>query len=162
MGLKAGNVTLHVLAAAAAKRFSPETSQKRYVSVKVQLLKMSTVYSLAAVGVLFVMISTVSSNVPLRSEVAWSRPLTEQPGFTCRALPQSFLFHSAIFSSLDPCSTLSSHLCPRHRLPTHPLPQLLTPLCSLPTKHYFIHDFLVSQNNSVGWRNSEGNLYITC
>lgn len=49
----------------------PTTNQKvMYVYVKVQLLKMSSVYSLASVRALFVMISTASSNVPLRSQLA--------------------------------------------------------------------------------------------
>lgn len=140
---KAGNLTLHVLAAA-AKVFR-KTSQKRYVYVKVQLLKMSTVYLLAPVGVLFVMISTVSSDVPLRSELAWSRPSKS-----------SQRSHAAPFHSPS-CSTLPSFpvwIPAPHSAPTFGLNRACPPIpshsLSLPPKapcpqsmHYFIHDFLI-------------------
>ena len=101
---------------------------------------------------LFVMISTLSSDVPLRSEHAWSRPLEGLPAFTCCAFPHSFLFHSPIFSSMNPCPTLRSHLCPQQRQPTHPthpthpLPQPLFPQ----SRDYFIHDFLILKTSLKG------------
>lgn len=54
---------------AVAKVFSI-TDYKMQVHVKGQLQKKSTVYLLASVGKLFVMISIVSPDVPLRSGVA--------------------------------------------------------------------------------------------
>jgi len=79
----------------------PIANHKMWVRVKGQLLKKSTVYLLAHVGGLLVMLSTLSSDVALRSELPWSRPST----FPCCAFPQCFLFHSPVFSRLNCCST---------------------------------------------------------
>lgn len=59
-------------------------------------LKMSIEYSLAAVAVLFVMISTLSSNVPLRSELGPQRPAWVYTTRLSTALPVplSYLFQS--------------------------------------------------------------------
>lgn len=84
-----------------------------------------------------------------------------RPGFICRAFPQSFLFHSPIFSSLSPRSTLSAHLCPRLDTACPPVPSHCPsppppPTGSLPSKQAWLHSWLPDpQNNSVGWSCTE-------
>lgn len=47
-----------------------------------------------------------------------------------------------LFQSQSQLYTLSSHLCPRQSLPTHPLPSISRVPC-LKRRHYIIHDFLI-------------------
>lgn len=112
---------------------------------------MSTVDSLAPDGVLFVMISTVSSDVPLRSELAWWR--SSKSSRRSHAAP----FHSPSCSTLPsfPAWIPAPHSTPTFALsracpptPSHNLSSTRAP-CPQST-HYFIHDFLILKTNQQG------------